>query len=173
MQQAQRDTTIKVTDQEIAEAVEQQVRKVRGNFTSRGGLPERAQEGRVRTPEEYRRWLTDQQRRAAFQNRLIDKLRQRGQAQAGGADRAGDAGVLRRAEGPASATAPRRSRSGRSSSRRRPSPEAKARAQAQADSIVLELRRGRRLRHRRRALLAGSRARKEQGGVAQLVPARA
>ena len=27
------------------------------------------------TPEEYRRWLTDQQRRAALQNRLIDGLK--------------------------------------------------------------------------------------------------
>src|SRR4029453_14716821 len=34
VQQAQRDTSIKVTDQEIADGVEQQVRKVRGNFPS-------------------------------------------------------------------------------------------------------------------------------------------
>src|SRR5581483_11144648 len=34
VQEAQRDTTIKVTDQEIADGVEQQIRKVRANFTS-------------------------------------------------------------------------------------------------------------------------------------------
>ena len=34
VQQAQRDTSIKVTDEEIASGVEEQVRKVRSNFTS-------------------------------------------------------------------------------------------------------------------------------------------
>jgi len=34
IQQAQRDTSIKITDEEIADGVEQQVRKVRDNFTS-------------------------------------------------------------------------------------------------------------------------------------------
>jgi SurA N-terminal domain len=34
VQQAQRDTSIKVTDQEIADGVEQQVQKVRANFSS-------------------------------------------------------------------------------------------------------------------------------------------
>ena len=34
VQQASRDTSIHVTDQEIADGVEQQVRKVRGNFGS-------------------------------------------------------------------------------------------------------------------------------------------
>ena len=47
MQQALRDTSIHVTDQEIADGVEQQIRKVRDNFHVRGGLQERAQEGRV------------------------------------------------------------------------------------------------------------------------------
>ncbi len=78
VQQAQRDTAIKVTDQEIADGVEQQVRKVRGNFTSEVDYKNELKQAGFGTPEEYRRWLTDQQRRAAFQNRLIDKLRQDG-----------------------------------------------------------------------------------------------
>ena len=78
VQQAQRDTTIKVTDQEIADGVEQQVRKVRANFGSEVDYKSELKKAGFRTPEEYRRWLTDQQRRAAFQNRLIDKLRQDG-----------------------------------------------------------------------------------------------
>ena len=75
MQQAGRDTSIKVTDQEIADGVEQQVRKVRGNFTSELDYQNELKKAGFQTPEEYRRWLTDQQRRAALQNRLIDNLR--------------------------------------------------------------------------------------------------
>ena len=34
VQEAERDTTIKVTDQEVADGVEQQVKKVRSGFTT-------------------------------------------------------------------------------------------------------------------------------------------
>jgi peptidyl-prolyl cis-trans isomerase SurA len=75
VQQAQRDTSIQVTDEEIASGVEEQVRKVRTNFTSEVDYRAELKKAGFQTPEEYRRWLTDQQRRAAFQNRLIEKLR--------------------------------------------------------------------------------------------------
>ena len=78
MQQAARDTAIQVTDQEVADGVEQQVRKVRGNFTSEVDYSNELKKAGFQTPEEYRRWLTDQQRRAALQNRLIDGLRSAG-----------------------------------------------------------------------------------------------
>ncbi|MGH7628266.1 MAG: peptidylprolyl isomerase [Gemmatimonadales bacterium] len=75
IQQAQRDTAVKVTDQEIAEGVEQQIRKIRGNFTSEAEYAAELRKAGFQTPDEYRRWLGDQQRRAALQNRLIEKLR--------------------------------------------------------------------------------------------------
>jgi peptidyl-prolyl cis-trans isomerase SurA len=141
VQQAQRDTAIKVTDQEIADGVEQQVRKVRANFQSEVEYKNELKQAGFQTPEEYRRWLTDQQRRAAFQNRLIDKLRQDGklkpvppteqEMRAYFDEQKGNLGTR-----PATISfrqiviAPH------------PSPEAKARTRAQADSIVLELRRG-------------------------------
>ncbi len=75
VQQAERDTSIKVTDQEIADGVEQQVRNVRGRFTSEVDYRAELRKAGFQTPEEYRRWLKDQQRRAALQNRLLDKLR--------------------------------------------------------------------------------------------------
>src|SRR3954447_15020677 len=78
VQQAQRDTSIKVTDEEIANGVEEQVKKVRSNFTSDVDYTAELRKAGFQTPEEYRRWLTDQQRRAAFQNRLIEKLRNEG-----------------------------------------------------------------------------------------------
>ncbi|MBA2458236.1 MAG: SurA N-terminal domain-containing protein, partial [Gemmatimonadales bacterium] len=75
VQQAARDTAITVTDQEVADGVEQQVRKVRDNFQSEVDYRNELKKAGFQTPEEYRRWLSDQQRRAALQNRLIDKLR--------------------------------------------------------------------------------------------------
>ncbi|HET9040126.1 MAG TPA: peptidylprolyl isomerase, partial [Gemmatimonadales bacterium] len=141
VQQAQRDTAIKVTDQEIADGVEQQVRKVRGNFTSEVDYKNELKKAGFGTPEEYRRWLTDQQRRAAFQNRLIDKLRQDGKLKPVPPTEQEMRDYFNEQKGslgnrPATVSfrqiviAPR------------PSPEAKARTLAQADSIVLELRRG-------------------------------
>jgi peptidyl-prolyl cis-trans isomerase SurA len=141
VQQAQRDTSIKVTDEEIASGVEEQVRKVRSNFTSEVDYRAELKKAGFQTPEEYRRWLTDQQRRAALQNRLVEKLRNDGKLK------------------PVSPTekemraffdeqkATLGTRPATISFRQivvapKPSPEAKARTKAQADSIVLELRRG-------------------------------
>ncbi len=75
VQQAQRDTGIKVTDEEIAQGVDLQVREIRGKFTSELDYRAELKKAGFETPEEYRRWLTDQQRRSALQNRLIEKLR--------------------------------------------------------------------------------------------------
>jgi peptidyl-prolyl cis-trans isomerase SurA len=141
VQQAQRDTSIKVTDQEIADGVEQQIRKVRANFGSEVDYKNELKKAGFGTPEEYRRWLTDQQRRAAYQNRLIDKLRSDGKLK------------------PVPPTEPEMrayfdeqkgnlgSRPATLSFRQivvapHAGPEAKARALAQADSIVAELRKG-------------------------------
>jgi peptidyl-prolyl cis-trans isomerase SurA len=141
VQQASRDTTIEVTDQEIADGVEQQMRKVRGNFSSEIDYQNELKKAGFQTPEEYRRWLTDQQRRAALQNRLIDGLR--------------NAGKLK----PVAPTEPEMrkffeqhkgnlgSRPATVSFRQivvspKPSAAAKARVRARADSIVLELRQG-------------------------------
>jgi peptidyl-prolyl cis-trans isomerase SurA len=75
VQQAERDTAVKVTDQEIAEGVEQQIRKVRSNFATEAEYAAELRKAGFQTPDEYRRWLGDQQRRSALQNRLIEKLR--------------------------------------------------------------------------------------------------
>jgi len=141
VQQAQRDTAIKVTDQEIADGVEQQVRKVRGNFTSEVDYKNELKRAGFGTPEEYRRWLTDQQRRSAFQNRLIDKLRQDGKLKPVPPTEQEMRTYFNEQKGALG------NRPATISFRQiviapRPSPEAKGRTRAQADSIVLELRRG-------------------------------
>jgi peptidyl-prolyl cis-trans isomerase SurA len=141
VQQAQRDTAITVTDEEIARGVEEQVRKVRGNFTSEVDYKAELQKAGFQTPEEYRRWLSDQQRRAAYQNRLIEKLRNEGKLK----PVAPTEKEMREYFEEQKATLG--TRPATISFRQivispKPSEEAKARAKAQADSIVLELRRG-------------------------------
>jgi peptidyl-prolyl cis-trans isomerase SurA len=141
VQQAQRDTSIKVTDEEIASGVEEQVRKVRSNFTSEVDYKAELKKAGFQTPEEYRRWLTDQQRRAAFQNRLVEKLRSDGKLKAVAPTEKEMRRFFEEQKGSLG------SRPATVSFRQivvtpKPSAEAKARTKAQADSIVLELRRG-------------------------------
>jgi len=141
VQQAQRDTAIKVTDEEVASGVEEHVKKVRANFTSEVDYRAELQKAGFQTPEEYRRWLSDQQRRAAFQNRLIEKLREGGKLKAVSPTEKEMRQFFdeqRASLGSQPATLSFR----QIVISPKPSPEAKARTKAQADSIVLELRRG-------------------------------
>jgi peptidyl-prolyl cis-trans isomerase SurA len=162
VQQAQRDTAIAVTDEEIASGVEEQVRKVRTNFTSEVDYVAELRKAGFQTPEEYRRWLTDQQRRAAYQNRLIEKLRNEGKL---------------KPVAPTEKEMRQFFEEQKSSLGKRPatlsfrqivitpapSAEALARAKAQADSIVLQLRRGADFATAARRFSADS-ASREQGG---------
>jgi peptidyl-prolyl cis-trans isomerase SurA len=141
VQQAARDTTIQVTDQEVADGVEQQVRKVRGNFTSEVDYRNELKKAGFQTPEEYRRWLTDQQRRAALQNRLIDGLKGSGKLKPVSPTEQEMRKFFEERKGHLG------SRPATISFRQivvspKPSAAAKAAARAQADSIVLELRGG-------------------------------
>src|SRR6059058_239256 len=78
VQQAERDTTIKVTDQEVQDAVEQTVQNVRKQFTSITEFQAQLRAAGFVSEEEWRRWLADQQRRAILQQRLIEALKQKG-----------------------------------------------------------------------------------------------
>lgn len=141
VQQAMRDTTIQVTDQEIADGVEQQVRQVRGNFTSEVDYANELKKAGFQTPEEYRRWLTDQQRRAALQNRLIDGLKGAGKLK----PVAPTEEEMRKyfdAHKASLGTRPATLSFNQIVISPKASAAAKARTRAQADSIVLELRRG-------------------------------
>ena len=141
VQQAQRDTGITVTDQEIADGVEQQVRKIRANFSSELEYRSELRKAGFLTPEEYRRWLTDQQRRAALQNRLIDRLRSEGKLKPVAPTEKEMRAFFEEQKGSLG------SRPATISFRQivitpKPSEEARVRARAQADSIVAELRKG-------------------------------
>ncbi len=77
VQEALRDTSIKVTDQEVAARVEQQIKRVRQGFTSEVDYRNELKKAGFGSPEEYRRWLTDQQRREALEEALKTSLRDR------------------------------------------------------------------------------------------------
>jgi peptidyl-prolyl cis-trans isomerase SurA len=78
IQLAQRDTTIVLTDQDLSEAVETKFREVRRGFTTEVDFRRELQSAGFGTPEEYRRWLTDNQRRRLLQNRYFQAARDRG-----------------------------------------------------------------------------------------------
>ncbi len=58
--------------------MEQQFRNVRQRFTSEVDFRSELARSGFQTPEEFRRWLTDSQRKAALRNRLISKLKDEG-----------------------------------------------------------------------------------------------
>ncbi|MGH7531588.1 MAG: peptidylprolyl isomerase [Gemmatimonadales bacterium] len=78
VQQAQRDTMVKVTEQEVLDQVEQTYQNVRRQFTSDAEFREQLRAARFGTVEEWRRWLADQQRRALYARRLIETQQQQG-----------------------------------------------------------------------------------------------
>jgi len=78
VQQAERDTTIRVTDQEVQDAVEQTVQNVRKQFTALTEFQAQLRAAGFVSEEEWRRWLADQQRRSILQQRLIEALKQKG-----------------------------------------------------------------------------------------------
>jgi peptidyl-prolyl cis-trans isomerase SurA len=141
VQQAQRDTSIKVTDEEIASGVEEQVRKVRANFTSEVDYKAELQKAGFQTPAEYRRWLSDQQRRAAFQNRLIEKLRGEGKLKTVSPTEK-EMKQFFDEQKASLGTRPATVSFRQIVVSPKPSEAAKALTKARADSIVLELRRG-------------------------------
>jgi peptidyl-prolyl cis-trans isomerase SurA len=121
--------------------VEEQVRKVRTNFKSEVDYAAELQKAGFQTPEEYRRWLTDQQRRAAYQNRLIEKLRNDGKLKSV-APTEKEMKEYFEEQKASLGTRPATVSFRQIVVTPMPSPAAKARTKAEADSIVLELRRG-------------------------------
>lgn len=79
VQEAQRDTTIKVTDEEVTESVEERVRNARQRFSSDDDYRNELRRTGFLSPDEYRRWLNDNQRNELLKNRLLEKLRGKGQ----------------------------------------------------------------------------------------------
>jgi peptidyl-prolyl cis-trans isomerase SurA len=132
---------IDVTDEEVSAQVEQQIKSVRGRFSSDAEYREALRTNGVGTPEEYRRSLIDQAKRAAMQQKLMAKLRQEGKVIPVTVSEADVTAAFEKNKGqlpkrPATVTfrqiviAPQ------------PSEAAKARARAKAESLLVELKKG-------------------------------
>jgi peptidyl-prolyl cis-trans isomerase SurA len=69
---------VEIPDSELSATVDRQMRDVRARFSSDAELRAELAKAGLGTPEEYRRFLTDQMRRTELQRRVIDKMRQEG-----------------------------------------------------------------------------------------------
>lgn len=78
VQQAIRDTSIRLTDQEVQDQVEKTVQNVRKQFTNQLDFETQLRAAGFASEEEWRRWLADSQRRTIQQQRLIEALRGKG-----------------------------------------------------------------------------------------------
>jgi peptidyl-prolyl cis-trans isomerase SurA len=77
VQQAEHDTTVKVSEQEVQDAVEQTVRNVRNRFSSETEFQQQLRLAAFGGVEEWRRWLGENQRREILRTRLLENLRQK------------------------------------------------------------------------------------------------
>ena len=75
VEQAVRDTSVKVTEEEIQSEVEKTVQNVRKQFTSSLDFETQLRAAGFVSEEEWRRWLADNQRRTILQQRLIEQLK--------------------------------------------------------------------------------------------------
>lgn len=137
--QKARQLNLLVADNEVNAAVEQQVRRVRGQFTTEEEYRRELREAGFGTPEEYRRTITDQIRRQQLQQQAFQELRKRMRPADVTEEEVTSAFDLWREQlgrRPATVTfrqivvAPQ------------PTAEAKARARAKAESLLVEIRRG-------------------------------
>jgi peptidyl-prolyl cis-trans isomerase SurA len=77
--QKARASAVEVAEADIERTVDQQVRRVRGQFQSEGQFRAALQQAGLGSPEEYRRRIAEQVRRRALQEQYIGKLRGEGQ----------------------------------------------------------------------------------------------
>ena len=134
------DTTVKVTEEQVNAAVDEQVRNVRRRYQSDQAYRADLQRTGFFSPEEYRRWLTETQRKELIRNQFLDQLRGGGKLKAVIPTDRELRAAYEREKG-------KQKRPETVSFKQVvispvPNAAAKARALAQADSILAELRKG-------------------------------
>src|SRR5262249_48187105 len=75
VQEAQRDTTIKVLDDDVTKSVDVLIKTTRGRFPNEEAWRRDLRASDFATPDEYRLWLTEQQRRQLLIKDLMTKLK--------------------------------------------------------------------------------------------------
>jgi peptidyl-prolyl cis-trans isomerase SurA len=78
IQRASADTGITVSDADLNETVEQQVKQLRSRIPNDQEFLKALKENGFGNQEEYRRWLLEQSRRRELQQRYIEKLKREG-----------------------------------------------------------------------------------------------
>ncbi len=73
VQEAQRDTTIKISDEQVNSAVDETHRSVRAKYTAEEDFRKDLQIAGFQTLDEWRSWEIDRQRRTFYVNRLKEK----------------------------------------------------------------------------------------------------
>ncbi len=141
VQEAQRDTTIKVTEEEVVQGVEAQVKSVRGRFTSEVDYTAELRKAGFDTPDEYRRWTADNIRRSFYRTRYLEHLKQRDRLKPVAPTEREMRAYFEANKGSLEQRPPTVSFK-QIIVAPRATDAAKARARAQADSIVAELRKG-------------------------------
>ncbi|HEX5820067.1 MAG TPA: peptidylprolyl isomerase [Gemmatimonadales bacterium] len=78
VQQALKDTSIKVTDTEVSEAVQKTMREIRQKYPNEFEFTKELRSAGFMNLEEYRRFMVDQARRDMLRTRLTELLREKG-----------------------------------------------------------------------------------------------
>jgi len=78
VQHALRDTSVHVSDLDVQNSADAQVKRVRGQFKTDAEFAQALKSGGFGTPEEYKRWMNERSRRNALQEKLFAKMRQAG-----------------------------------------------------------------------------------------------
>jgi peptidyl-prolyl cis-trans isomerase SurA len=141
LQQAVRDTTVKVTDQQVQSATDAALRQTRAQFQSETEFRQQLQVAGLGTPEEYRRYLSEQVRRDLMKQQLVQRLRERQEIRSVPPTET----EVRSYYESTKAQQPRRPATVSFRAilvRPEPTAEAKAAARAKADSALVELRQG-------------------------------
>jgi peptidyl-prolyl cis-trans isomerase SurA len=76
--QKAKELKVEVPDADLTNSIDRQFKQVRERFASESEFRTQLQRAGLGSPEEYRRFLTEQLRRDELQRRTIDKLRQEG-----------------------------------------------------------------------------------------------
>jgi peptidyl-prolyl cis-trans isomerase SurA len=136
--QKAKDLKIEVTDDDVAPAVDEQLKRVRDAYPSAVDYRAALKQAGYGNPEEYRRFVVEQQKRVLIQRKVIEELKKDGKLLPVGVTEAEVDSAFQRSR----AKLPRRPAT--VTFRQlvitpRPAPEAKAAARAKADSIEAEL----------------------------------
>jgi peptidyl-prolyl cis-trans isomerase SurA len=141
VQHALRDTSVHVSELDVQNAADAQMKRVRSQFKTDAEFAQALKSGGFGTPEEYKRWMTEKSRRGALQEKLFAKLRQAGKVvpvpvSEQDVNEAFEKSKTNLPKRPATVTfrqivVPSR-----------PSDKAKAAARAKAESLLVEVRKG-------------------------------